>query len=147
MFYESLGEDPTARQEQALMEFFSRGVVGTLSRANRKYLANNLAREKVFLQLLKSLRELFGLVFERDVGAAMESSNAVQLEEQNSANNTHRDGRTVGCDHWQAHPPGRSPPGPPGVGCVLNRSEPRWTAWSAWPLGRRCHDVNKEVVL
>ena len=71
MFYESLGEDPTARQEQALMEFFSRGVVGTLSRANRKYLANNLAREKVFLQLLKSLRELFGLVFERDVGAAI----------------------------------------------------------------------------
>ena len=116
MFYESLGEDPTARQEQALMEFFSRGVVGTLSRANRKYLANNLAREKVFLQLLKSLRELFGLVFERDVGAAMESSNAVQLEEQNSANNTHRDGRTVGCDHGQAHPPGRSPPGPPWSG-------------------------------
>ena len=48
------------------MEFFAKGVVGYLARANRKYIDGNPAREKVFLQLLKHLRELFVIVAERD---------------------------------------------------------------------------------
>ncbi|MBN59963.1 MAG: hypothetical protein CME20_01275, partial [Gemmatimonadetes bacterium] len=42
-------------------------IVGVLARANRKYIDGNPAREKVFLQLLKTLRELFVLVSERDI--------------------------------------------------------------------------------
>ena len=50
----------------ALGEFFAKGIVGVIARANRKYLINYPAREKVFMQLLKSLRELFSAVLERD---------------------------------------------------------------------------------
>lgn len=49
------------------MEFFCKGIVGILARANRKYIKGNSIREKVFLQLLKTLRELFVLVAEYDM--------------------------------------------------------------------------------
>lgn len=65
-FYSSLGDQPEAKRKSALMEFFAKGVVGYLARANRKYIDGNPAREKVFLQLLKHLRELFVIVAERD---------------------------------------------------------------------------------
>jgi hypothetical protein len=65
-FYTSLGELTEERRKSALMEFFAKGIVGYLARSNRKYIDGNPAREKVFLQLLKHLRELFQLVAERD---------------------------------------------------------------------------------
>ena len=66
-FYTSLGELPEAKLKAALIEFFAKGIVGVLARANRKYIDGNPSREKVFLQLLKTLRELFVLVSERDI--------------------------------------------------------------------------------
>ncbi len=65
-FYASLGDFPEDKRKSALMEFFAKGVVGYLARANRKYIEDNQAREKVFLQLLRHLRELFLIVAERD---------------------------------------------------------------------------------
>ncbi len=65
-FYSSVGELSETRRKSALLEFFAKGVVGYLARSNRKYISDNPAREKVFLQLLKQLRELFLLVAERD---------------------------------------------------------------------------------
>ena len=64
-FYRSV-EGKDAKPEIALAEFFAKGVVGVVARTNRKYLLNYPAREKVFMQLLKSLRELLEIVMERD---------------------------------------------------------------------------------
>jgi len=64
--YQSLGEMPADQLALALNEFFAKGLIGVLSRANRQYLSGNPAREKVFLQLLGQLRELFLLVIRRD---------------------------------------------------------------------------------
>ena len=65
-FYGSV-EDKEAQPEIALAEFFAKGVVGVVARTNRKYLLNYPAREKVFMPLLKSLRELLEIVMERDL--------------------------------------------------------------------------------
>ena len=65
-FYRSLEERPEAQLEVALSDFFAKGVVGVVARANRKYLVDYPAREKVFMQLLRSLRELFLVVADRD---------------------------------------------------------------------------------
>ncbi len=65
-FYGSLEGRTDEQLELALAEFFAKGVIGVITRTNRKYLVNYPAREKVFMQLVKSLRELFEAVFERD---------------------------------------------------------------------------------
>ena len=65
-FYRSIEDRREAQVETALTEFFAKGVVGVVARANRKYLVDFPAREKVFMQLVRSLRELFLLVAERD---------------------------------------------------------------------------------
>ena len=77
-FYESIGGHRGAKTQSALTEFFAKGIVGVLARANRKYISDNPVREKVFLQLLKGLRELFIQVTERDL-AIQEISN-IQTE-------------------------------------------------------------------
>jgi len=66
-FYKSVGDMPMAKLKIILVEFFSKGIVGILARANRRYIKGNPIREKVFLQLLKTLRELFVLVAEHDM--------------------------------------------------------------------------------
>jgi hypothetical protein len=64
-FYDSLAGRTDEHLELALAEFFAKGIVG-VTRVNREYLVNFPPREKVFMQLLKSLRELFEAVLERD---------------------------------------------------------------------------------
>jgi hypothetical protein len=68
--YKSLGDPSDTKLKQAVNEFFAKGVIGYLAKTNRKYIVNNPAREKVFLQLLKHLRELVMEVFERDQAIA-----------------------------------------------------------------------------
>ncbi len=80
-FYSSLGDLSEARRKTALLEFFAKGIVGYLARANRKYISDNPAREKVFLQLLKHLRELFLLVAERDFIVLRQESDGQQMDE------------------------------------------------------------------
>ena len=65
-FYGALEGRTDEQLELALAEFFAKGIIGVITRSNRKYLVNYPAREKVFMQLVKSLRELFQAVFERD---------------------------------------------------------------------------------
>ena len=65
-FYESIVKQPVDKLELALLEFFAKGIIGVLARSNRKYIVDNPAREKVFLQLLKNLRELFLATAKRD---------------------------------------------------------------------------------
>ena len=66
-FYQSFNEHSGEKINQVLREFFAKGIVGVLARANRKYLLNNPAREKIFLELLKKLRELFFLVHDYEI--------------------------------------------------------------------------------
>lgn len=65
-FYQALGQLPETKLASALDEFFAKGVLGLLARTNQRYLAENPTRQKVFLQLLRQLRELFLLVTRRD---------------------------------------------------------------------------------
>ncbi len=80
-FYTSVGELSESRRKSALLEFFAKGIVGYLARANRKYINDNPAREKVFLQLLKHLRELFLLVAERDFIVHGQQGDRQKMEE------------------------------------------------------------------
>ena len=68
LFGESLGETSDEKFELALNEFFAKGIVGILVKTNSQYVSDNLSREKVFLQLLKNLRDLFLVVGKRDRG-------------------------------------------------------------------------------
>jgi hypothetical protein len=65
-FYQSLGKLPENTLTAALDEFLAKGIIGLLARANQRYLSENPTRQKVFLQLLRQLRELFLLVTRRD---------------------------------------------------------------------------------
>jgi hypothetical protein len=65
-FYQSLGKLPEAALTAALDEFLAKGIIGLLARANQRYLSETPTRQKVFLQLLRQLRELFLLVTRRD---------------------------------------------------------------------------------
>lgn len=69
-FYNSLNDQPEEKLRRGLNEFFAKGIIGYLAKANRKYIVDNPAREKVFLQLLKNLRGLVMDVFARDRLAA-----------------------------------------------------------------------------
>jgi hypothetical protein len=57
--YPSLTDRSLEEADSVLLDFFSKGVVGVLTRSNRRYIDGNRAREKVFLQVLKNLRGLF----------------------------------------------------------------------------------------
>lgn len=65
-FYETLEGRTDEQLKLALAEFFAKRIFGVITRANRKYLVNYPAREKVFMQLVRNLRELFEAVLERD---------------------------------------------------------------------------------
>lgn len=65
-FYRALGQLPETKLASALDEFFAKGIIGLLARTNQRYLCENTTRQKVFLQLLRQLRELFLLVTRRD---------------------------------------------------------------------------------
>jgi hypothetical protein len=65
-FYASFENQTEEKLRRALNEFFAKGIIGYLAKANRKYIIDNPAREKVFLQLLKNLRVLVIDVFTRD---------------------------------------------------------------------------------
>lgn len=79
-FYASLGDQPLPKVRMALNEFFAKGFVGYLTRANRRYIADNPAREKIFLQLLKSLRGLVVETFERDQLIASNAAAEKEIE-------------------------------------------------------------------
>jgi hypothetical protein len=69
----------------ALAEFFAKGIVGVIARTNRKYLIDYPAREKVFMQLLRSLRDLFNAVLERDEMQKRLSAAETELENLRAA--------------------------------------------------------------
>ena len=80
-FAESLGESSDQKFELALNEFFAKGIVGILVKTNSQYVSDNLSREKVFLQLLKGLRELFAIVGKRDRAQASLESACSELDQ------------------------------------------------------------------
>jgi hypothetical protein len=65
-FYRMVGEKGEAEMEAALLEFFSRGVIGLLTRTNRDYIGKNPNRQKIFLGVIRNLRELFSLTLKLD---------------------------------------------------------------------------------
>lgn len=80
-FYASVEGRPAQEVERALNEFFTRGIIGVITRQNRKYLVNYPAREKVFLQLIAGLRALFRDVMRRDnLGRSVEEMTGRQQE-------------------------------------------------------------------
>ena len=58
-FYKSVTDRPNTDIERSLQEFFTKGIVGFIARANQTYLSNNPARKNIFVQLIKELRALF----------------------------------------------------------------------------------------
>ena len=58
-FYLSFNAGSQRKTNQVLKGFFAKDIVSVLTRANRKYLLKNPAREKIFLELLKKLHALF----------------------------------------------------------------------------------------
>ena len=68
-FYQSVAGRPETNVDLSLQEFFAKGIVGVVARSNQKYLTNNQAREKIFMQLLKQLRELIMLVHRNQMNA------------------------------------------------------------------------------
>ena len=57
--YKVIGDRPPDQVEAALTDFFSRGVAGSLARANGDYLKSNPNNQKVFIRVLGHLRRLF----------------------------------------------------------------------------------------
>jgi hypothetical protein len=80
-FYKALGQLPPAKLTAALDEFFAKGIIGLLARANQRYLSENAARQKVFLQLLRQLRELFLLVTRRDQARQLLADLAEEIDQ------------------------------------------------------------------
>jgi len=80
-FYKALGQLPPAKLTAALDEFFAKGVIGLLARTNQRYLSENAARQKVFLQLLRQLRELFLLVTRRDRASRLLADLAEEIDQ------------------------------------------------------------------
>ncbi|MEW6753982.1 MAG: hypothetical protein AB1505_23835 [Candidatus Latescibacterota bacterium] len=80
VLYSALGRQPTPALAPAINEFFAKGIIGYLARANRKYIADNPAREKVFMQLLRQLRSLVMGVFERDQQVAAARARQAELD-------------------------------------------------------------------
>ena len=80
-FFRSLDAQPQDKLKEALLEFFAKGIVGILTRNNSKYIGNNPARKKVFLQLLKALRKLVLLTFERDLLIATIDKNGAEIDQ------------------------------------------------------------------
>ncbi len=65
-FYEQVKEKSDDEVRLALNEFFNRGIVGVIGRANRSYFASSPANERLFTKVLSSLRQLVFSVYERD---------------------------------------------------------------------------------
>ena len=71
--YRSLEEASEKHLRAALNEFFAKGIMGALARANRKYIVNNPTRAKIFTQFLGKLRDLYNLVAKCDeLGRSLE---------------------------------------------------------------------------
>ncbi len=65
-FYRVIGARPREQMEAALLDFFTRAVIGRLAHANQSYLRSNPNNQKVFLRVLADLRQLFVLTFQLD---------------------------------------------------------------------------------
>lgn len=65
MIFASIGEKQEKQLDLALAEFFAKGIIGVVTRTNRKYL-DNQAREIVFMRLLGHLRELYMMVARKE---------------------------------------------------------------------------------
>ena len=57
-FYRHVEDKGEEEVTAALKEFFAKGIIGLLSKTNRAYITANSAHEKVFVQLIQSLRAL-----------------------------------------------------------------------------------------
>lgn len=66
LFNEAMKGRSEEETDTALAEFYAKAVVGKLVKANRKYIAQNLTRRKVFMGVIDDLYKLFRLVRQRD---------------------------------------------------------------------------------
>ena len=57
--YQLVGDRTEDELDTALLEFFNKGIAGLLTKANKGYIGSNSMRQKVFLQLIHSLRTQF----------------------------------------------------------------------------------------
>jgi hypothetical protein len=64
--YKMLEDKSDAEVDLALLEFFTRGVVGYLARVNRQQILDNPSRQKVFVALTRALHEVFVQTRDRD---------------------------------------------------------------------------------
>lgn len=80
-FYEVMQDRPEGDVDQALDEFFTKGVIGVLARLNRHRIEGKAGRQQMFLKLSQNLHALFKQTRERDKVRARVAALKKQLEE------------------------------------------------------------------
>ena len=58
-FYDVVQTRTEAEIDQAIVEFFAKGVVGALTRTNQNFLRSNRNRQKILMEVIRNLHELF----------------------------------------------------------------------------------------
>jgi len=86
--YKIIGEKSEQDVDRALLEFFSKAVVGVLVRNNRHHIVNNPNRQRIFFGTVKSLRNLFLLTHRRDRQSDLISKAEARLDRLIDALNT-----------------------------------------------------------
>ena len=79
-FYKIIGDKTQEEIDRALVAFFTKGVVGVVSKRNRQHIVGNPNRQKVFAGIIKTLYDLFSLTRKRD------RQSELQVEMRNSLN-------------------------------------------------------------
>lgn len=64
--YRVLPDQQVEARDKAAEDFFNRGVIGTITKLNKDYIAKNRSRQEVFLKLLRGLGKLFALTRQID---------------------------------------------------------------------------------
>lgn len=79
-FYRSVEWQTEQDLERALNEFFAKGIIGVLSRINRKYLVEVPTHGKVFMQLMRTLHDLLTQVMACDAAERFAVRRQLELE-------------------------------------------------------------------
>jgi hypothetical protein len=67
LFYKTIGDKPEHLVDQALMEFFAKGIVGMMTQVNMQFLQQQKNRQTIFKGVVSKLKDLILLTREFDI--------------------------------------------------------------------------------
>jgi len=79
-FHQTVGEKSAEEEDRAFLEFFTRGIVGLLSRLNRAQLISSPTHQRAFMGVIKNLRDLFSQTLQRDRQVKRIEENEAELK-------------------------------------------------------------------